>query len=282
MVKQYRVKFIWTIFVAAALIGVNFALGCPMTIDRMNQLIMLSGLEVILGFDNLVMVAIYVNQLPKHLQAKGRALGMAGALVSRVALLCGISFVMKLVQPLFHIGSHAFSGHDLVLITGGVFLVWKATKEIFAEVEGGEENHIKTIAVASLRNVIISIASVDIIFSLDSVVTAVGMAEDIPIMVLAVVISMAVMLKFAKVVGDFIEEHSSVKMLALAFLVLIGSVLIAEGFGKEIEKGYVYLPMAFAAVVNVLELRKRSKAGKRAALTRHEHELAAAQEHDQI
>ncbi|OGL98668.1 hypothetical protein A2318_02140 [Candidatus Uhrbacteria bacterium RIFOXYB2_FULL_45_11] len=240
-----------------------------MSVENVVAFFTLVLLEVVLGIDNIVMVAINVSRLPSAQQKRARIIGMGGALLMRVALLCTLSFVMGLVQPVFSVLSHAFSWRDLILLAGGLFLVWKASTEVFREVEGvhgemkeGANGHV------SFRRILIEIALLDMIFSLDSVITAVGMATDIRIMVAAVVVSMIVMIVFAKVIGDFIQEHTSVKVLALSFLVLIGAMLIAEGCGKHVEKGYIYGPMAFASFVIGLELRRRSKAAKRGVMTR--------------
>ncbi|OGL62310.1 hypothetical protein A3C09_00985 [Candidatus Uhrbacteria bacterium RIFCSPHIGHO2_02_FULL_47_44] len=229
-------------------------------------------LEVVLGFDNIVMVAINVSRLPAALQKRARTIGMAGALLMRVGLLCTISWVMGLVQPVFTLSDHAFSWRDLILIMGGLFLVYKASTEVFREVEGMHEHHVhgEGAPAVSFNRVLVEIMLLDAIFSLDSVITAVGMAKEISIMIAAVVVSMIVMIIFAKVIGDFIQKHTSVKVLALSFLVLIGAMLIAEGCGKHVEKGYIYGPMAFASFVIGLELRRRSKAAKRGVVTRNE------------
>lgn len=241
-------------------------------LENLVALLTLVLLEIILGFDNIIMVAINVSRLPVELQKRARMIGMGGALVMRILLLCTLSFVMGLVQPVFSVLGHAFSWRDLILISGGFFLVWKASTEVFhivekAHEELGEKKH----GAVSFKRVLIEIALLDMIFSLDSVITAVGMAKEISIMITAVVFSMIVMILFAKVIGDFIQKHTSVKVLALSFLVLIGAMLIAEGCGKHVEKGYIYGPMAFASLVIGLELRRRSKAAKRSAATRHLH-----------
>ncbi len=241
-------------------------------LENLVALLTLVLLEIILGFDNIIMVAINVSRLPVELQKRARAIGMGGALVMRILLLCTLSFVMGLVQPVFSVLGHTFSWRDLILISGGFFLVWKASTEVFhivekAHEELGEKKH----DAVSFKRVLIEIALLDMIFSLDSVITAVGMAKEISIMITAVVFSMIVMILFAKVIGDFIQKHTSVKVLALSFLVLIGAMLIAEGCGKHIEKGYIYGPMAFASLVIGLELRRRSKAAMRSAITRHLH-----------
>lgn len=243
-----------------------------MSVENIVAFLTLVLLEVVLGIDNIVMVAINVSRLPPELQKRARTIGMGGALLMRVALLCTLSFVMGLVQPVFSVFDHAFSWRDLILLTGGLFLVWKASKEVFREVEGAHSqgNHHTATNVVSYKRVLIEIALLDMIFSLDSVITAVGMATEVSIMIAAVVVSMIVMIAFAKVIGDFIQEHTSVKVLALSFLVLIGAMLIAEGCGKHIEKGYIYGPMAFASCVIGLELRRRSKAAKRGVITRQQ------------
>lgn len=240
------------------------------TIENFLALLTLTGMEIILGFDNILVVAMNVARLPREQQRKGRIIGMSGALVTRILLLSVLSYVVGFIRPLFTVFDHAISLRDIILILGGGFLIAKAAVEIREEWEGAGE-HKKKGGSASFLRVIIEISLWDIIFSLDSVITAVGMAKNLIIMISAVILSMVVMVGFAKMVGDFIQSHASVKILALAFLILIGFTLVASGVGHEIEKGLIYACMGFASFVNMIDLRRHSNAAKRGVETRHEH-----------
>jgi len=218
-------------------------------------LLTLTVLEIVLGIDNIIFISILAGKLPHGQQAKARTLGLGLAMLTRIALLISLTWVMTLTQPLFTL-FREFSGRDLILILGGLFLIAKSTHEIHDKLEGAAEGERKPI-VSTFAAVIIQIILLDIIFSLDSVITAVGMAQHISIMVIAVVIAVIFMMFFAKYISDFVHKHPTVKMLALAFLLLIGVALIAEGFDQHIPKGYIYFAMAFSVLVEMLNLRLR-------------------------
>ena len=226
--------------------------------DAWIALFTLTLLEIVLGIDNIVFIAILASRLPVEKQELAYRLGLLGAMVTRVALLLTINWVMQLTQPLFEVIGHSFSGRDLILLGGGLFLIAKSAQEIYEKVEGELEEDIQG-WFSGLAGVVGQIMILDIIFSLDSVITAVGMAEDIEVMVTAVVIAIAVMLLFAKQIGDFVNKYPSMKILALSFLLLIGVLLTAEGLGQHINKGYIYFAMAFALLVELLNIRFRSK-----------------------
>ena len=225
-------------------------------------LLTLTALEIVLGIDNIVFITILAGKLPPRDQHRARRLGLAVAMISRILLLLSISWIMGLTQPLFTVAGTGLSGRDLILLVGGMFLIWKATHEIHEKVED-EEDHETRPAKVSFAGVIVQIMLLDIVFSLDSVITAVGMADDIGVMISAVVVSVGIMMFAAKSVGDFVQHHPTVKMLALAFLILIGTNLMAEGWHFHIPKGYVYFAMAFSVFVEMLNLRV-SKKKKRA------------------
>lgn len=228
------------------------------TADAMLALATLTGLEVVLGIDNIVFIAILTGKLPKERQASARTIGLALAMIMRVLLLLSLSWVMSLTSPLFNLFGHAISGRDLILLVGGLFLIAKATTEIHHKLEGAEANkEIKK--QVSYGNVLFQIALLDIIFSLDSVITAVGMAQQIWVMIVAVILAVAIMMVFAGPVTRFIEKHPSFKMLALSFLLMIGVMLVVEGMGKHIEKGYIYFAMAFSLFVEVLNIKVSKK-----------------------
>jgi predicted tellurium resistance membrane protein TerC len=226
--------------------------------DAWIALVTLTLLEVVLGIDNIVFIAILASRLPVEKQALAYRLGLLGAMVTRVALLLMINWVMGLTAPLFEVMGHPFSGRDLILLGGGLFLIAKSAQEIYDKVEGEEQEDIAG-WFSGLPGIVGQIMILDIIFSLDSVITAVGMAEDIEIMVTAVMIAIAVMLLFAKQIGDFVNRYPSMKILALSFLLLIGVLLTAEGLGQHINKGYIYFAMAFALMVELLNIRFRKK-----------------------
>ncbi|KAA0686717.1 TerC family protein [Azospirillum brasilense] len=228
------------------------------------SLLTLTALEIVLGIDNIIFISIMAAKLPVHQQQKARQLGLALALVMRLLLLASISWVATLTEPLITVLGMGFSGRDLILLGGGLFLLAKGTIEIHHTVEGHEEGG-SAPKVASFGAVVGQIIVLDIVFSLDSVITAVGMSNDLPVMVTAVIIAMAVMLFAARPVGDFVNRHVTVKMLALSFLLLVGVALIADGFGFHIPKGYLYFAIAFSTLVEALNLmaaarRKRKKA----------------------
>ena len=228
----------------------------------------LSALEIILGIDNIIFISVIANRLPVEIREKVRRFGLIFALVTRILLLLSLSWVMGLTAPLFIILEHPISGRDLILLLGGFFLIWKASKEIYVEVEVGnhgeetgaftEKDRAKSMFVLFIGSVL-QIGLLDIIFSLDSVITAVGMVDQISIMIAAVLASVCIMLIAAKPIGDFVQRHPSIKVLALSFLTVVGVVLIAEGMGLHIPKGYVYVAMAFSLTVELLNIRSREK-----------------------
>jgi len=230
-------------------------------------LLTLTVLEIVLGIDNVVFISILAGKLPPEQQAKARRLGLGLAMLMRIALLFSITLIIRLTAPLFTVLGEEISGRDLVLIVGGLFLLTKSTREIHERLEGEEEG--KSVkALPSLGSVLVQIMFLDIVFSLDSVITAVGMAEDLGVMVTAVVIAVGFMMVFAGPVSDFVERHPTVKMLALSFLLLIGVALIADGLNQHIPKGYIYFAMAFSVGVEMLNLRLR-KVQSKAVKLRH-------------
>jgi predicted tellurium resistance membrane protein TerC len=234
------------------------AFGWAGSAEGWIALLTLTVLEIVLGIDNIIFISILAGRLKPELRQKARNLGLGLAMFIRIALLLSITWVMGLTAPIFTAFDEGISGRDLILIVGGLFLLAKSTHEIHDKLEGAEE-HGTTRAVASFSGVIVQILLLDIVFSLDSVITAVGMADDIAVMVIAVVIAVAVMLVSAGPISDFVEHHPTVKMLALAFLILIGVSLIAEGFDQHIPKGYIYFAMAFSVFVELINLRVRAK-----------------------
>ena len=218
----------------------------------------LTLLEIVLGIDNVVFISILAGKLPKEQQARARQLGLSLALVMRIGLLLTISWIVGLTKPLFSIFDHPISGRDLILLTGGLFLIGKATHEIHGKLEGEDGTITQRIA-PSFTSVIIQILLLDIVFSLDSVITAVGMVNHIPIMIAAVVIALGFMLFFAGAISAFIERHPTFKLLALSFLILIGVALVAESFHREIPKGYIYFAMGFSVVIELLNMKLRKK-----------------------
>ena len=222
-------------------------------------LVTLTALELVLGIDNIIFIAILAARLPREQQARARSLGLTGALVTRILFLLSITWIMRLERDLFTIGANGFSGRDLILIIGGLFLIGKATYEIHGKLEGAHEEQ-KTGAVkATLFAVVAQIMVVDIVFSIDSVITAVGMVQQVWVMILANVLALGVMLGAAGPISAFVDRHPTIKILALAFLVMIGGNLFIEGFGYHIPKGYTYFAMAFAIGVEMLNLRLRKK-----------------------
>jgi predicted tellurium resistance membrane protein TerC len=224
------------------------------------SLLTLVALEVVLGIDNVIFIAILAGRLPASEQPKARRLGIAMAVLSRIALLLSISWVMRLTEPLFSIGSWALSGKALILLGGGLFLIAKSTYEIHDKLEGSEEGHGAGGGQGALTAVVLQIMVVDIVFSLDSVITAVGMTSHIPIMIIAVLVAAAMMLVFSGPISAFVHRHPTMKMLALSFLILIGVMLVAEAFGQHVDKGYIYFAMAFALGVEFINMRLRAKA----------------------
>jgi predicted tellurium resistance membrane protein TerC len=221
-------------------------------------LVTLTALEIVLGIDNVVFISILAGKLPKQDQGRARRLGLLMAMFMRIALLFSLSWIIRLTAPLFSVVGQEISGRDLVLIFGGLFLLAKSTHEIHGRLEGDEGEASARVG-PSLRSVLIQIVLLDIVFSLDSVITAVGMADDLAVMVAAVVIAVGFMMLFAGPISRFVEEHPTVKMLALSFLLLIGMSLIGEGLDQHIPKGYIYFAMGFSVFVEMINLRVRSK-----------------------
>jgi predicted tellurium resistance membrane protein TerC len=221
----------------------------------------LTALEIVLGIDNIIFISILVGNLPEQQRQRARILGLSLAMVSRLLLLFTLTFIMGFTKPLFTLFSFAFSGRDLILIFGGLFLLAKSTHEIHSSLEVSE--HEKQSARASgFMKVLIQIAIIDIVFSLDSVITAVGLVKQIPVMVAAIVISVVVMMIAAKPLGEFVDDHPTIKMLALSFLILVGVTLFAEGVGFHIPKGYIYFAMAFSVGVEMINIKLRFKMSK--------------------
>ena len=218
----------------------------------------LSVLELVLGIDNIIFISILSGKLPAEQQPRARFIGLSLALIMRVILLFSLSWVMGLVEPLFTVFGQSVSGRDLILLIGGLFLIGKSTHEIHGSLEGEEGHEVKKVY-ASFVSVIVQITLLDIVFSLDSVITAIGMVDNIWVMIAAVTVSIVAMMFFAKPIGEFVEKHPTVKMLALAFLLLIGFTLVAEGFHQHIPKGYIYGAMAFSVFVELLNMKLRKK-----------------------
>ena len=227
------------------------------------SLVTLSALEIVLGIDNLVFIAILTGRLPEHQRALGRKVGLSLALVTRLMLLATLAWIVGLTQPLFEIAGKGFSWRDVILIAGGLFLLYKATIEIheMVEKEEGEPDSPQGAAGVTFRGVVLQIAIIDIIFSLDSVITAVGMADQLWVMVAAVVFAMIIMIIASNPLANFVQAHPTVKMLALAFLLLIGVILIADGLGLHVPKGYIYFALAFSVAVETLNhfVRRRRR-----------------------
>ncbi|MGE5682931.1 MAG: TerC family protein [Bacillota bacterium] len=222
-------------------------------------LVTLVVLEIVLGIDNIIFISILTGKLPKESQNKARLTGLSLAMLTRIALLFSLSVIMKLTSPLFSVFSAEISGRDIILIAGGLFLLAKSTHEIHEKLEGEESDDPVSKTYPSYTSVIIQVILLDIVFSLDSVITAIGMVDELFIMITAVVIAVGFMLVFSGVVSRFVLEHPTIKMLALSFLLLIGVSLIAEGFDQHIPKGYIYFAMAFSVFVEMLNLKARSK-----------------------
>ena len=221
-------------------------------------LLTLTALELVLGIDNIIFISILVDKLPPERREFTRRIGLFLAMFMRIGLLLVLSWLVGLVTPLFTVLGQGFSGRDLILLFGGLFLIWKSTAEIHQLMEG-EEGHASSKVKSTFSGVLLQIVIIDLVFSLDSIITAVGMVNEIPIMVTAVVLSVGLMMLFAGPIGRFVSSHPTVKMLALAFLLAIGVALLAEGFGREIPKGYIYFAMAFSVLVEMLNLRRAKK-----------------------
>jgi predicted tellurium resistance membrane protein TerC len=227
--------------------------------ESLIALLTLTALEIVLGIDNIIFLSILTSKLPPEERGSARRLGLAGAMLMRIGLLLALSWVMRLTTPLFAILGRDISGRDLILLVGGAFLIGKSTYEIHDKLEGAEEHESGSRRRVSFASIIVQIMMLDIVFSLDSVITAVGMAQHVEIMIAAVVVAVGVMMLFARAVGEFVERHPTIKMLALSFLLLIGVMLVSEGLGKHIEKGYLYFAMAFSFAVEMINIRVRKK-----------------------
>jgi predicted tellurium resistance membrane protein TerC len=221
----------------------------------------LTALEIVLGIDNIIFISVLVGRLPHDKRNRARVLGLALAMASRILLLLSLTWVMSLKRTLFEVFSSEFSGRDLILIAGGLFLLAKSTREIHHSLMG-EEGHMKAKASTRMASVLAQIAVLDIIFSLDSVITAIGLANHLAIMILAIVIAVGVMMLSAKAIGEFVDTHPTIKMLALSFLLLVGFTLFGEGFGLVIPKGYIYFAMGFSVGVEFLNLQVRKRMEK--------------------
>jgi predicted tellurium resistance membrane protein TerC len=221
----------------------------------------LTALELVLGIDNIVFISILVDKLPRSQREVARRLGLFMAMFMRIGLLLVLAWIIGLTAPLFSVLGQEISGRDLILIGGGLFLIWKSTGEIHQSLEG-EEGHESRSVQATFAAVLVQIMLIDVVFSLDSIITAVGMVDRIEVMIAAVIASVALMMAFAGAIGRFVSDHPTIKMLALSFLVVVGVVLIAEGFDHHVPKGYVYFAMAFSIVVEMLNIRMRKRAAR--------------------
>lgn len=224
-------------------------------------LLTLTALELVLGIDNIVFISILVDKLPPEKREVARRIGLFMAMFMRIGLLLVLSWIIGLTAPILTVFGHEISGRDMILLGGGLFLIWKSTGEIHQSMEG-EEGHASSAVKATFGAIVLQIMVVDIVFSLDSIITAVGMVDQLPVMIVAVILSVGLMMVFAGAIGRFISEHPSIKMLALAFLVVVGVVLIAEGLGQHVPKGYVYFGMAFSLAVEMLNIRMRKRSAK--------------------
>lgn len=239
------------------------------TAEALMALLTLTALEIVLGIDNIIFIAILVGRLPAHQRDRGRIFGLGLAMITRIMLLLSLFWIMKLTTPLFTLLSYEISGRDLILIVGGLFLLAKSTTEIHQDIEeaGEEEKELKK-GSRGFFNTLIQIAILDIVFSLDSVITAVGMANDIIVMILAVVIAVGVMMFASKSISNFIDANPTIKILALSFLILVGVTLIAEGLDFHISKAYVYFAMAFSLAVESINIYSRKKKSKKSVVTK--------------
>ncbi|UOQ97655.1 TerC family protein [Hymenobacter sp. 5317J-9] len=230
------------------------------------SLLTLTFMEIVLGIDNIIFISIVVNRLPKEMQARGRTIGLLLALMFRIGLLLSISWIVSLRNPLFHLPDFPWldqpfgvTGRDLILLAGGLFLMYKSTTEIHTKLQGEEEDEASGGPKATMMSVILQIIVIDIVFSFDSILTAVGLVDNVLVMIAAVICAMGIMLSFSGVVANFVNNNPTIKMLALSFLIMIGFMLVMEAAHKEVEKGYLYFAMAFSLVVELLNLRLRKK-----------------------
>lgn len=233
-----------------------------MNYEVIISLLTLIALEVVLGIDNIIFISILAGKLPPHQQKKARLWGILLAMVMRLALLAGISFILKLDKELFNLWGNSFSGKDIILVLGGLFLLYKSTKEIYHKLEGAEVNQTAVVKTPSLSNIIGQILLLDLVFSVDSIITAVGLVSEIWVMYTAVIVTVLIMLLAAGPINNFINKHPAFKVLALSFLLLIGFTLLIEGFGVHVPKGYVYFAMAFALLVDVIQMKVAGKNNK--------------------
>ena len=247
--------------------------------DGWIGLLTLTSLEIVLGIDNVIFISILAGKLPPADQPKARRLGLTGAFVTRLLLLLSIAWIVRLTRPLFELFGHGVSGRDIILIVGGLFLIGKATFEIHGKLEGEEHGDGGGRGVArSLAKVVTQIMLIDIVFSLDSVITAVGMVDEVSLMIAANVIALGIMLAAAGAISGFVDRHPTVKMLALSFLVLIGTNLVAEGFGAHIPKGYTYFAMGFSVAVEMLNLKLRKNAARAVQFRERDYEPLVGKE----
>lgn len=230
--------------------------------DTWVAFLTLTALELVLGIDNIIFISIIVERVPQQRRETARRIGLFLAMFMRIGLLSVLSWLIGLTKPLFSVFSYAISGRDLILIFGGLFLLWKSTKEIHQMMEK-EHGNVSKLATSGFWAVIIQIILIDLIFSLDSIITAVGMVNQLPVMVAAVIVSVGLMIAFAPAIGEFVSTHPTIKMLALSFLVVVGVVLIADGFGHHVPKGYIYFAMAFSVCVEMLNIRLRKSLAER-------------------
>jgi predicted tellurium resistance membrane protein TerC len=221
-------------------------------------LLTLTALEIVLSIDNIIFITVLAGRLPEEERNRGRVIGLAMAMITRILLLLSLTWIMGLTKPLFQILAQKFSGRDIILLIGGLFLLAKSTHEIHANLEG-EEEHVEKSKAVSFFGVITQIAILDIVFSLDSVITAVGLVNQLPVMITAIIIAIIVMMISAKSIGDFVESHPTIKMLALSFLILVGFSLVGEGLELHIPKGYIYFAMAFSVAVEMLNIKMRPR-----------------------
>lgn len=226
--------------------------------DAWIAFVTLTALELVLGIDNIIFISILVDRVPRERRELARRLGLFLAMFMRIALLSVLSWIIGLTQPLFTVFGHGISGRDLVLIGGGLFLLWKSTKEIHHLLVHEEQEAARPVS-AGFAGVIIQIMLIDVVFSFDSIITAIGMVDKLPVMIAAVIASVALMMAFATPIGNFVSDHPTIKMLALSFLVVVGVVLIADGFGHHVPKGYIYFAMAFSVAVEMLNMRMRKR-----------------------
>ena len=230
-------------------------------------LLTLTALEIVLGIDNIIFISILVDRLPDHQQKKARLIGLGLAMIMRILLLLSLSWVMDLKDTLFTVLGHEVSGRDLILLGGGLFLIWKSTQEIHHSL-AGETEETQGTPQATMGAILVQIAILDIVFSLDSVITAVGMADEVGVMITAIIIAVGVMMFCAQAIGEFVENNPTIKMLALSFLILVGTALLGEGMHFHIPKGYIYFAMAFAVVVEMLNLKLRKNKAETLKLNR--------------